>query len=208
MVSLWVLENAWCWQAHQKPITNFKNHSLKKGHSLRTASMCWSPPSAGSKKNAGKHQPPKGDVIWGLGVISYNDFFMGHHERSPPPMTLILQSKATSCPSRCHPCQGEIIIEDWLWLSWTGFFWGGKGTQRWGKWKGELFWVCFHFWEIDVFWNYFWHLFLLSCSFPPQRWSEAWQEKLPTQEQEQQGKWAQGSLSSNHWSCSTPQGIY
>lgn len=63
-----------------------------------------------------------GDVTWVLGDIFYNVFFMEHHGRSSPsPTTFILQSKATSCPS-CCPCQGEITIEGWLWLSWTGFF--------------------------------------------------------------------------------------
>lgn len=69
----------------------------------------------------------KGDVMWVLGDISYNDFFMGHHGRSSPfPTTLILQSRATSRPSSCCPSQGEITIEDWLILDW--FFLGGKGT--------------------------------------------------------------------------------
>lgn len=54
-------------------------------------------------------------------------------------MTLILQSKATSCPSHCHPCQGEIIIEDWLWLSWTGFFGEEKVHKDEGNGKGNCF---------------------------------------------------------------------
>lgn len=49
---------------------------------------------------------------------------------SNSPTTLILQSKATSCPATCHPSQGEIAIEDWLWLSWTVLVFLGGGKMR------------------------------------------------------------------------------
>lgn len=142
MVSLWVLENAWCWQVHQKPITDFKNHSLKKGHSLRTASMCWSPPSAGSKRMQGgiSHQ---GVVLCGSSEIF-------------PIMTSSWDTMGGATlpqPSSCKAKQPHaplvaILPRVKLPLK-TGcgypglVFLGGKGTQRWGKWKRALHWVAF-----------------------------------------------------------------
>lgn len=192
----------WCpserWKTHdadrptKNPLQIKINNSLKKGHSLGTASMCWSPPSAGSKRDAGRHQPSRGDVTWVLGDISYNDFFMGHHGRSSPsPTTLILQSKATSCPSNCSSSQGEITTEDWLWLSWTVFL-GGRGSKRYTEMRkierGIALSLLSFLGDACLLKIYLSPL-SPSCSFLLQRWSEAWQERLPTQKEEQQGKW-------------------
>lgn len=84
-----------------KTYYKLKNHSLEKGHSLGTASMCWSPPSAGSKRDAGRHQPSGGECYVGPWRHFLQSFLQGTLWEEQP-----LSHDPHPAASPCQGCEG------------------------------------------------------------------------------------------------------